>query len=95
MHELHNVLEVFKTVYALSKQSHLSALVAVDDAEIVLALAWAENLLQLEQLAAYSQAHYRDLTQGDLHLRERWWASQLYLGEATVPFPKKIVEAMA
>ena len=42
------------------------------DAQIVLALAWVETLLELEQLPAYSGEHFLDLAQVDLLTRERW-----------------------
>ena len=50
-------------------------MVAAVDAQIVLALAWVETLLQLEELPAYSEEHFLDLTQVDLILRERWSAT--------------------
>ena len=44
---------------------------AAIDTQIVLALAWVEALLQLEQLPAYSEVHFLDLVQVDLLSRER------------------------
>ena len=48
---------------------------AVVDALIVLALAWVETLLKLEQLPAQSEEQFLDLAQVDLLLRERWSAT--------------------
>ena len=48
---------------------------AVVDAQIVLALAWVETLLQLEQLPVLSEDHFLDLGQADLLPRERWSAT--------------------
>lgn len=60
---------------ASSKQSRLRALVAIIDAQIVLALAWVETLLQLRELQAQLQTHFLDLMKVDLlHLQERWSA---------------------
>lgn len=57
---------------ASSKQSRLRALVAIIDAQIVLALAWVETLLQLRELQAQLQTHFLDLMKVDLlHLQER------------------------
>ena len=56
---------------ALSKQSHLSALVAVVDAHIVFALAWVETLPQLRELQAHLETHFLHLMKVDLLLRER------------------------
>ena len=53
---------------------------AATDAQIVLALAWVETLLQLEQLLAYSEEHFLDLTQVDLLLRE-WWSATHWTAE--------------
>ena len=47
---------------------------AIVDAQIVLALAWVETQLKLEQLPAYSEEQFLDLAQLDLLLRERWSA---------------------
>ena len=46
---------------------------AVVDAQILLALAWMETLLELEQLPASSGEHFLDLAQVDLLPRE-WWS---------------------
>ena len=45
---------------------------AVVGVQIVLALAWVETLLELDQLLAYSGEHFLDLARVDLLPRERW-----------------------
>ena len=45
---------------------------AVIDVQIVLALAWVETLLQLEQLPVFSKEYFLDLVQVDF-LPQEWW----------------------
>lgn len=67
---------------ASSKQSRLRALVAIIDAQIVLALAWVETLLQLRELQAQLQTHFLDLMKVDLLLQ--YWACR-YLRHSRLP----------
>ena len=48
---------------------------AVVDAQIVLALAWVETRLKLEQLLAFSEEQFLDLARVDLLLWEQWLAT--------------------
>ena len=59
---------------ASPKRSHLDALVAFVDAQIVLAKVCVETLLQLKELKAHLDTYFFDLRKVDLLPRERWSA---------------------
>ena len=58
--ELYNALEDFRTVYGLLRTKLVKCFGGVE-AQIVLAPTWGEILLQLEQLAAYSEVPFLHL----------------------------------